>query len=345
MKRGKFAAILITASCMLAGCSRPSADAKVGRPVPVEAARPQLFSTSHAMAYSGTIEAAESVPLSFATVGNVARVVVAEGEAVRKGQLLAELNAESSRNAYEMALATLKQAEDGWSRLKPMFESGSLPEIKWIEMETNLQKARSAAAISKKNLDDCRLISPVDGIVGRRAIDPGMGAVPNLASITIVKIDRVFARVAVPESEIARVARGQQARLRIGALEDAEYTGRVEEVGVVADPLAHSYAVRIILDNPGRRIKPGMICSVVLADSSRSRGLVLPGRAVTVDENGSTYLFVVTADSLAVRRQVTVGSLLNEGIEILGGLDLEELVVLSGQHKLAAGMPVRIINR
>ena len=345
MKRGRVTALFITASLLLAGCSgRDGQENITSAPVPVKAARPQPFSAGYALAYSGTIEAGESIPLSFATVGNVARVLVAEGDAVRKGQLLAELNAESSRNAWEMSQAALNQAEDAWSRLKPMYESGSLPEIKWIEIETNLQKARSAAAISKKNLEDCRLISPVSGIVGRRAIDPGMGAMPNLASITIVRIDRVFAKVAVPENEIARVARGEQARLRISALEGAEYAGRVEEVGVVADPLAHSYAVRIAVENPGHRIKPGMICSAVLEDSSRSRGLVLPAGAVLVDEKGINYLYVVNAESLAQRREVTIGALLQEGIEILSGLEPDELVVLAGQHKLGTGKPVRVVT-
>ena len=346
MKRGRVTALLITASFLLAGCcGRDGGERKTTAPVPVEAVRAQRFSAGHAMAYSGTIEAGESIPLSFATVGNVARVLVAEGEAVRKGQLLAELNPESSRNGYEMALASLRQAEDAWNRLKPMYESGSLPEIKWIEMETNLQKARSAAAISKKNLEDCRLLSPVSGIVGRRAIDPGMAAMPNLASITIVRIDKVFAKVAVPENEIARVARGELARLHIGALEGAEITGRVEEVGVVADPLAHSYTVRIAVENPGHSIKPGMICRAVLEDSSRTRSLVLPGPAVLVDEKGNNYIYVITDGSLAQRRQVTIGVLLREGIEILSGLDEQELVVVAGQHKLTAEMPVRVIER
>jgi RND family efflux transporter MFP subunit len=346
MKFTRIKAGLLLAALGLAGCTGKSGSgARTVQPIRVEAAQPNSFSASQAMAYSGTIEAGESIPLSFATLGNVARVLVVEGDAVRKGQLLAVLNEESSRNGYEMALATLKQAEDAHERLRPMYESGGLPEIKWIEVETNLQKARSAAAISKKNLDDCRLIAPVSGVVGRRSIDAGMAAMPNIASITLVRIEKVFARVAVPENEIAWVGRGQQAWIRVSALQHAEFSGRVEEIGVVADPLAHSYAVRIAIPNPGLQIKPGMICSVSLADSSRNRGLVLPGRAVLVDETGKKYVYVVDADRKARRREVTSGALLQDGIEITGGLNPDEWVVVAGQHKLVDQTPLEIVNR
>lgn len=347
MKRAICLAACGLAGLILAGCSGLSGDRAPVRlqPVPVEVARPGSHAGSQPLNYSGTIEAAESIPLTFATMGTVARVLVTEGESVRKGQLLAELNAESSENALEMAQATLKQAEDAWTRLRPMHESGTLAEIKWVEIETDLSKARSAAAISKKNLQDCKLYSPVSGMVGRRDVEPGMVAVANIASITIVRIDRVNARVAVPEAEIAGISIGQQASIRVGALGNAEYSGRVEEVGVIADPLAHSYTVKIGMANPGHKIKPGMICSVAIADTSGHRRLVIPGRAVLVDEAGKNYLFIVDSNGLAARQQVTIGALQQNGIEIHSGLNPDDVVVVSGQHKLIDGTPVQIINR
>ncbi len=326
-------------------CSGDRQRATAEQPIRVEAARVQTAGSQQSFAYSGTIEASESIPLSFATVGNVAAVLVAEGDAVHKGQLLAALNDESSRNAYEMALATQKQAEDAYNRLLPMYKSGNLAEIKWVEMETNLQKARSAAAISKKNLDDCKLHAPVSGIVGKRAIEPGMAAMPNLASITIVKIAKVFARISVSENEISRLRKGQMTRVTIGALQGQAFNGAVEEIGVVADALAHAYKVRISVQNPSGLIKPGMICSVSIEDEQPRRSLVVPGPAVLVDEMGRRFVYVVQDENRAVRRQVQTGALLQNGIEIVSGLSSDEWVVSAGQHKLVDNASVLIINR
>ncbi len=92
--------------------------------------------------YSGTIEESESIPLSFSVVGSVAKVLVSEGDFVEKGQLLAVLNSETYKNAYEIALASQKQAEDAYKRLLPMYKNGNLPEIKFVKVQALLQQTQ-----------------------------------------------------------------------------------------------------------------------------------------------------------------------------------------------------------
>ena len=233
------------------------------------------------------------MPHSFSIVGTVTRVLVSEGTPVRKGQLLAEIDNTTVRNAYDMAQATLAQAEDAYKRLTPMHASGSLPDIKYVEAETGLRQARAGAAIARKSLDDCRLVATADGIVGKRSLDPGTVTVPNITSITIVKIAAVFARVSVPENEIARIRRGQTAEIRIGALGGREYSGTVEEIGVLADVLAHSYRIRITVPNPGGDIRPGMVCTANLRFPGQVRGLVIPNASLMVDEAGRNFVYRV----------------------------------------------------
>ena len=107
---------------------------------------------------------------------------------VKKGQLLATLDNATYQNTYAMMQATQQQAEDAYDRLTPMHKNGNLPDVKYVEVETGVQKAKAAAAIAKKTLDDCKLYATTDGYIGRRSIEPGMTAMPNLTSITIVKI-------------------------------------------------------------------------------------------------------------------------------------------------------------
>ncbi|MFO7445299.1 MAG: efflux RND transporter periplasmic adaptor subunit [Ignavibacteriaceae bacterium] len=298
---------------------------------------------SQSLVYSGTIEESESIPLSFSVLGNVKQVLVSEGDIVRKGQLLAVLNDETYKNTYNMTLASYNQAEDAYQRLLKMYNNGNLPEIKFVEIETAFQQAKAASAIAKDNLDDCKLYSPVDGVVGRRSIDPGMSAVPNIASINIVKIDKVYARVAVSEREIASVKKGDKAKIKIAALNDAEYSGIVEEIGVLADPIAHTYKIKIGIINKNKDIKPGMICNVILGTTGKETGLAVPTRSVMVDEKGKNYVYAVEQNR-AVKKYVVTGNLLNSGTEILGGLNKGDVVIVSGQHKLADSSVIHIIK-
>ncbi len=327
------------------GCRSAKSESPEAAPVKVVVRKALPADESRAFSYSGTIVESETIPLSFAVTGTVARVCVHEGQAVAKGQLLAEIDDATYKNTYAMMKTAEKQAEDAFNRLSRMYRNGNLPEIKYIEVESGLARARAAAAIAKRSLDDCRLYASTSGFVGKRSVDPGMIALPNVTSITIIKIDRVYARVPIPENDIAGVHRGDPATVRIGALGPQAHEGTVEDVGVEADILAHTYKIRIAVPNPDGAIRPGMVCMAVLRSPGRSRGPVVPNEAVLVDETGRNYVFALdAARQRALRTPVRIGALLADGIEIVEGLPAGAEVVVSGQHRLTDRAAVEIVS-
>lgn len=336
-----FSTIVITV--LFIRCSESSRDELKNTPINVETKFVSNINIDERFSYSGTIEESESTPVCFSNTGTVSRVYVSEGDYVKKRQLLAELNDETYKNTYEMTLATLQQAEDAYNRLKPMYENGNLPEIKYVEVETSLQRAKSAEEIAKKTLDDCKLYSPVDGVIGKRSVDPGMIAMPNITSINIVKIEKVFARVPVSETEIALIKKGDKAVITIAALNNAKFSGIVEEIGVIADPLAHTYKIKIGIPNKDLLIKPGMICSVTIEKSKQNKGLFIPSQAVLVDEQGKNFVFVVNQNR-AIRKYVITGKLLKDGVDINEGLKAGQQIVIAGQQKLVDSSLVRVVK-
>ncbi len=342
----KIGGAVLVIAVLLAGCrARRGAEAPT-RPARVVVSRVAPAEAGREFAYSGTMAESETLPQGFAVAGTVTRVHVNEGDVVARGALLAELDDANFRQAAEMTAAAEKQAEDAFQRLSRMYRNGNLPEIKYVEVETGLQKARAAAAIARRNVADCRLRASASGYVGRRAVDPGMTAVPGLAAITVVRIDKVFARVPVPENDLPLLHEGGPAAIRIGALGGREFAGRIEDIGVVADPLAHSYKVRIAVANPDRAIKPGMVCTAVVKGLERSSGLVIPNRAVLVDETGRHYVYCLdAAGARAFVRTVRLGELLQNGIRITEGLTAGDAVVVYGQHKLVDGAAVQAVER
>jgi RND family efflux transporter MFP subunit len=325
------------------GCSSNS-DNHNDPTIKVQVEKVKPTDVSQELAYSGTIEESETIPLSFSSVGTVSKVYVSEGAFVKKGQLLATLDNATSQNTYAMMQATEQQAEDAYNRLTPMHKNGNLSDVKYVEVETGLQKAKAAAAIAKKNLDDCNLCATTDGFIGKQSIDPGMTAMPNLVSITIVKINKVFARVSVSENEIAQIHKGQKANVTIGALGSVHYDGVVEEIGVVADQIARTYKIKIGITNKDLSIKPGMICSATIEIPNTVHGVVVSGRAVMIDESGKNFVYVVSTQNKAIRKYIVTGQLLNSGIEVLEGLQMNDTVVVAGQHKLIDNASVQIVN-
>jgi RND family efflux transporter MFP subunit len=336
---------MILALAFLAGCGKDDVPASRGVALGVEVTRVRPAGQAEALAYSGTIEESESVPLSFGLPGTVSRLLVHEGQTVRSGQLLATLDGESSRHAYEMSRATEKRAQDAYDRLLPMRENGTIPDIKFIEVQTGLEQARSAAAIAKKNMEDCSLRATRSGVIGRCTMNPGMVVIPGVSSITIVDIRTVFAVVSVAEGEIADIRQGAAARVAIGALGGRVCEGTVREIGVIADPIAHTYTVKTAVANPARDIRPGMVCTVQLAGREAAACLTVPARCVGADGAGTPRVYVVdTARNRVEWREVETGRLLRDRVEILHGLREGECVVTAGQHRLYPDAPVWIRN-
>lgn len=337
------AAIIVLA--LTTGCSRPAGQHDGAGPIPVKVQEVTHTDSVRELAYCGTIEESKSIPMSFSTVGNVRDVLVSEGDHVRKGQLLATLNNESFLNAYNMALATQKQAEDAYRRLKTIYDNGNLPEIKLVEVETGMEKARAAAAIAKENADDCSLYAIEDGIVGKRGIEPGMNTVPGFSAITIVIIDSVYAKIAVPENEIGDIHKGESVTVTVPALYNAKYTGVVHEIGVVADMLSHTYKVKIRLSNRDGRLKPGMLCNAVMRKKNRRTAVVIPSESVLMDEYGKAYVYRVNIiNEEALKQHVAICGLSSSGIAVSGGIKLHDYIVVSGQHKLTERSDIRIVK-
>ncbi|MFH0736869.1 MAG: efflux RND transporter periplasmic adaptor subunit [bacterium] len=297
------------------------------------------------ISFSGTIEASKTTSLSFSVIGTVVQTYFEEGTMVQKGSLLAKINSETYSSAYDIALSSLKQAEDAYKRLEPMYKNGTYPEIKMVELETGLQQAKSNAAIMKKNLDDCSLYANATGVVGKKLIEPGMSAIPGNPSFIIVDINKVFVKVPIPENEISKIKKGNKAKIQITALDEVYREGIIEEIGVMANPFSHTYDIKIALNNTNLQIKPGMVCNVDLTGLEKRTNLIIPSNSVLVDEEGINYVYVTNSDlSKAIKKEVSIGSFTKKNLEILYGLTKEDKVVISGYHKLYNKAPIKILK-
>ncbi|HCE57025.1 efflux RND transporter periplasmic adaptor subunit [Maribellus comscasis] len=333
---------------ILAGCSTGNSNIdKIvrgkGIPVKVSEIGKSINATDHM--YIGTIEESFSVPLSFLVTGTAEKVLVDEGQMVKKGQLLAILNNESYQNMYQVALSKAKQAEDAYNRLEPMYKKGSLPEIKYVEIKTGLDQAHSLASISEKNLNDCNLYAPADGIVGRRMIEPGMSIIPGKPVFQLVKIDKVNVKIPVPENEIAGIQKGQEAYVKVSALGDRKFEGEVTEIGVLSNPLSHTYNIKVALNNPDKILKPGMVCKVSINNPVMGNRIVVPLSVIQVGGDKSKYVYVANSSKdKVVKRNVELGSLASNGVVITSGLSAGDLLITEGYQKINESTTIQIVR-
>lgn len=309
-------------------------------PPTVVTAKVAKVAGARALRLSGTLEPERSVAVSFAVPGTVERVLVAEGDAVRRGQVLARLSARSFEDALGIAQVKLDQAEDAYRRLEPMYRNHTLPEVKMVEVDTGRAQAKLAVSLARKNVEDTVLRAPEAGVVARRQVEAGANAAPGIPVMTLVRTQTLLATASVPEKEVGRCRPGQKARVVVPAL-GKTVAGTVRDIAVLANPLTRSYDVKVAVANDDATLRVGMVAEIHLDVAGESAALAVPPAAIRVDEEGRPCVFLVTRDRTLQRRTVTVAGYVGEHAAVSAGLSEGDDVVVSGTPMLADGMAVR----
>lgn len=325
-------------SVLCAGCGSSGKGDHGDREVPVRTYTVSPREGVYTRSYVGEIEGETSSSLSFQLPGYVERVYVREGQRVAQGELLARLDKTTLQSTYDAALSTLRQAEDAYARMEQLHDNGSLPEVKWVEMQSSLQQARSMEQIAKKNLSDVELRAPYAGIIAEKSVDTGSSVLPGVPAFKLMKIDRVNVNIAVPENEIAGVSIGDEVAVSVSALGDKTFPGKIFEKGIVADPLAHTYKALAQIDNRQGELLPGMVCVVNMGKGGTAQ-IVIPHSVVQVDYDGAHFVWL-NRDGVAVKRPVEIGGFSGNGVIVVSGLSSGDRVIVEGASKVSENMKI-----
>ena len=345
-----FAALALV-SLFLAGCSKKQEAQTAVQPMTVKVKEMTVGTDSHMMAsgygYSGTVEEESGASLSFTTGGTIMQLKVKVGDRVRKRQLIATVDPTQVRNSYEMAHATKMQAEDAYRRMKQLHDKGSLPEIKWVEAQSQLQQAISAENIAKKSLADRNLYAPFSGVISEKYAEVGQNAAPGMPVVKLVTTMALNVKISVPESEMASIHVRQRARIQVQALGGKQYEGYVIEKGVIADPVSRSYSVKIRVEGTDNALLPGMVSQVSLGKISQTSPsqesvapIVIPAHLVQLADDNSNFVWLDEGGK-AVRRSIVCGEYSSNGVSIVSGLKSGDRVIVEGQQKVSNGTKVK----
>lgn len=334
-------ALALTA-VMLSACNAENNKGQAAdEAVRVEVTQVKAATSDRTSRYSGTVEEESGTLLSFAVGGTVSRVLVDEGDRVGKGQLIATLDTEQLTHNHASALAALAQAEDAYRRMEELHGKGSLPEIKWVEAQTALQRARASEQMARKQLADCRLYAPFSGVISKKFAEKGQNVGAGTQIAKLVAVGRMKVKISVPESEMAQISVGQKADVTIEALGGASMQATVTEKGVAADPLSRSYDVKLSLPKADRKLLPGMVADVALRGGNASMACILPAHIVQIDERNNEFVWLAVGGK-AVKRIVTVGGFTADGVIVTSGLADGDMVITAGAQKVSEGMRVEI---
>lgn len=359
------AALLLTATALLAACSRP-AETPAPPPAEVGVISLQPRPASVTVEYVAETEAFNTVEIRPRVGGLLEAQQAVEGARVRKGQVLFVIDPQpyiaaraEARAAVAQATSSLGQAERDYARVVPLSEiqAVSLQELDAVRArreaaQASVDAARAALRTAELNLDYTTVTSPIDGVVGRAQIRVG-GLVTAYSTLltTVYDTDPMYVNFSISERRmlelqhrfgITRENPSPDRVFRVILADGVEYAqpARLNFVDAAVDRATGTLPVRLQVDNPNAELLAGQFARVQVQTDRIDAALLVPQRAVQ-ELQGKSSVWIVDAQGRAQSRDVTLGARIGSDWLVQQGLSAGDVVVVEGGQKLKPGVPVK----
>jgi len=370
---------LAAVSIALAGCgggggAAKEGDAKAETKIPVEVAIASRRTVLESFQGTTSLEAEAEAQVVTKTSGVVLKLYVEEGDSVRKGDVIAELDSERQRLALKQSVASLRKLENDYKRQQELFARKLIGQEAFERIKFDLDNQRASFEIAELELSYTKIRAPIAGTVSRRFVKIGNLIGLNQAVYKIDDFEPLQAILNVPEREMPRIRAGQPAQMLVDAVPGQVFVGSVARVAPTVDSASGTFRVVTEFTDPSSTLRSGMFGRVNLVYQSRDNVLTVPRGALIDEEGTSAAVYRVSmkpapkpstkageksgekaAESALTsepalqetveRVQVQLGYIGDGVAEVVSGLQDGAQVVTLGQAALRDGTLVQVLNQ
>lgn len=359
---------LLVTMVLLVGCGAQQENTEEVSKVPVSVAEITLGNVEQSLVYNGDIEAEHAVKVFSKIPDRIEEFYVDDGDVVEKGQPLAKIFATTIEQNVQQAEAGLNAllAQEAnltveYERANRLFNEGAMSKQQFDSIETQykaiaaqVEQAKAGLRSAKASLEDATITAPIDGIVGKRYMEVGDMASPGMPLVEIVQMDRVKIIFDVTETDLGRIAKGQQANIRVKSYPDKAFVGEVVAISPILDPMTRMAEVEVLIDNPDGALKPGMFAEVTVITGVLENVISVP-RFATIENTSlqridgenevvKKYSVFVVQDGKAYQRELNVNYVNHISLAVDSGINVGDMIVVEGQNNLRDSLEVMIIQ-
>jgi RND family efflux transporter MFP subunit len=370
----------IVAACTLSifGCENPTSNEEsnaavskvIEQPLVVKVARVRRGNISVPIRATGTIFPDHESKIGPKISGVIEIVHVDEGDQVKEGQTVAQIDQKElliavrqGRAAVRVAEAQLKEAElnevnlgKERERLANLLKKNAISQQRYDDIDTahamavarieliraQILSAKENLAMAEQKLMDTKIVAPFSGLIVKRFINEGefVSTMPPTPLFLIMNIDKVEMEVGLSEVHLATVDVGNPVEITVDTYPGVTFRGEISTINPMVDPGSRAFKVKVEIPNKDHRLKSGMFARAKIHPEIHEDVLVIPFKSV-VNRGGGTYVFLLNGD-IAALQAVQVGITDEEEIEVIDGLQEGEEVVVEGHYGMADQIKVRV---
>ncbi len=307
-------------------------------PLPVETATPfrsDIYATYDA---SASIASDADAPVTARVRGEVIDLLVEEGDRVEAGQILARLDGERLRLEMLAAKANLERAKKDYKRNTGLHARGLVSSSKYEGLKFDLASLQATYKLKRLNYDYSNIRATISGVVSSREIKQGESLAVGQVAFRITETKELLAYLQIPQAELAKFNAGHTATVTVASMPNSKFKATIARISPTIDSRNGTFRATVIINNERGDLAPGMFGRFSVAYEKHPNALVIPLNAL-LDEDEETTVYVVQ-NGAVVRRAIEIGIEEDGRIEVLGGLQDDDQIVVIGHSGLRDGSKV-----
>ncbi|MCB0548878.1 MAG: efflux RND transporter periplasmic adaptor subunit [Phaeodactylibacter sp.] len=320
----------------------PSASVKARRLVTTAVVQRTDF--QHFVEIQGSVQADDYVDVTSETAGRILRLAAKEGDNVRAGQLIAELDLEQLKKQMSEVEKSLELAKTVYERQKRLWDQNIGSEIQYLEAKNGKERLEKSMETLQYQLTKSKVYAPASGVVERVVLQAGEIAMPGAPILQILNPQKLKVVAAVPETYLRAVSRGEKVKVRLPAL-NVEQEARVTLIGSSIDPSNRTFEVEADIQSQNGLIKPNLLAVMFIKDDEQKGVVAIPQEMVQQEVSGKDFVYIKgEAEDGPVARKVYVrtGKSFRGNVVIEDGLQGGEELILDGARGLAENEPIKV---
>ncbi len=304
----------------------------------------------HFIELQGNVETKQNVIIYPEYQGTLTRVMVEEGEQVRKGQILARIDDGGLGSQLSQLEVQAQLAKTTYERQQRLWEQKIGSEIQYLQSKANYESSQNAVNQLRSQLDKTTIRAPFSGVIDDVITDQGTVVSPGQGIFRIVNLSDMFIRADVSERFLPSVVPGKDVVVEIPMLGETIKT-KVRQSSNYINPNNRSFSIEVGLPNNTGVIKPNLTARVRINDYTNEKALLVPLNVISENANGEQYVYMAQPESssdpgkaLVKRQIITTGKTQGDVIEVLSGLQSGDIIIIEGARSVKDGQEVKISN-
>ena len=281
--------------------------------------------------------------------GTLEKVFVSEGQKVKKGQLLAEINDSGLNEQYEQMVIQAEFTKENFERTQRLWDNNIGSEMQYLKSKTDYEASKKMVDQMKDRLSKTKIYAPFDGEIDEIISNVGSNLIPGVSQILrLVNLDIIYAESFVSEKYISFIGEGTEAIVQIPLL-NMDYRSSVNQTGNFINPSNRTFRIEVPVENFDNRIKQNLDAKIKINIYKKDDAIVIPLRIVREDALGKNFVYVMSEDNkegvyLTSKQFITLGNKSEDKVEVTEGLDLGDIVVLEGAYSVEDSQRVKLID-